>query len=379
MAVAGKVGEFFFPNSIPFAYQTQRLVCEAPFGGGEMTEVTYALDRMTEDDFESWYEGWNWLGDIANRDGEAAIAAGNAVTARERLFAAANYYRSAEFFLPPDDAKMATWRNMTSAFKKAGELMDPPFEWIDWTDDQGNEMVGYLAKPPNASGPLPTVVYLNGADGTKEESWYLGGRPLVDRGVAVLCIEGPGQGEPLRVHETYTRPDYEAAVTPLVDLLVERDDVDSDRIGLVGISMGGYYAGRVASYEHRFRCVVLHGACFNIHDDLYENFPPIQPQLQWITGTFEDEPAREALKEFDLGDHLGNVQSPIYVTHGADDVLVAPAAAQKTWDALTVEDKTLKIWDEAENEIGGSIHCSLDNPTQAYTEIADWLRSRLTD
>jgi dienelactone hydrolase len=378
MAVAGKVGELFFPESIPFAYQTQRLLCEAPFGGGEVTEVSYALERMTENDFESWYEGWQWLGEIANRDGEEALAAGNNVTARERLLAAVNYYRSAEFFLPPtDERKMATWLQMTGAFKKAGELMDPPFEWITWTDDQGNELVGYLAKPPNASGPLPVVVYLNGADGTKEESWYLGGQPLIDRGVAVCCIEGPGQGEPLRVNETYTRPDYEAAISPLVDLLIERDDIDSDRIGLVGISMGGYYAGRVASYEHRFRCVVLHGACFNLHDDLYEFFPPIQPQMQWIIGTFEDEAARATFKEFDLGEHLGNVKTPIYVTHGADDVIVSPAAAQKTWDALTLEDKELNIWEEGDT--GGSIHCSLDNPTQAYTAIADWLRKRLTD
>ncbi|MDH3725818.1 MAG: hypothetical protein OER93_08770, partial [Thermoleophilia bacterium] len=107
-----------------------------------MTEVSYALARMTEDDFESWYEGWNWLGDIARGDGDAATAAGNTVTARERLFAAANYYRSAEFFIPPDDERMmSTWRAMTEAFRKAGDLMDPPFEWISWTDDQGNEMV----------------------------------------------------------------------------------------------------------------------------------------------------------------------------------------------------------------------------------------------
>jgi len=375
MAVAGKVGEMFFPNSIPFAYQTQRALCEAPFGGGEVTEVSYALERMQEDDFDSWYEGWLWLGELANRDGEAALAAGNTVTARERLFAAANYYRSAEFFLPPDDKKLAVWRKMTSAFSKAGELMTPAFEWVTWKDDRGVESIGYLAKPPHATGPLPLVVYLNGADGTKEESWYLGGRPLVDRGVAVLCIEGPGQGQPLREQEAYTRPDYEAAISPLMDLLIEREDIAADRIGLVGISMGGYYAGRVACYEHRFKCIALHGTCFNILDDLYDFFPPIQPQLQWITGTFDHEAARAQLKEFDLGDHLGKVKTPIYVTHGADDVIVSPEASRKTWDALTVDDKELKIWEE--DEIGGSIHCSLDNPTQAYPEIADWMRNRL--
>jgi dipeptidyl aminopeptidase/acylaminoacyl peptidase len=379
VGVAGKVGEKFFPNSLPFAYQTQRLLCEAPFGGGEVTEVAYAVERMTEDDFESWYDGWNWLGDVAAGDADQSAAARHYVTARERLFAAANYYRSAEFFLAPDDPrKMATWERMVNAFERAGSLFEPSFEWLSWSapDAPDVEYPGYLVKPRDTSGPVPVVVYLNGADGTKEESWYLGGKPLIDRGIAFLGIEGPGQGAPLRQHDVYTRPDYEAAVSPLLDQLEARDDIDSGRIGLVGISMGGYYAGRIASYEHRFRCVAVHGACFNIHDDLYEYFPPIRPQLEWITGTFGEEAARERLKEFDLGDHVGKIQTPIYVTHGAQDVIISPEAAKKTWERLTVEDKTLRIWEE--EDIGGAIHCSLDNPTQAYPEIADWLADRLT-
>jgi dipeptidyl aminopeptidase/acylaminoacyl peptidase len=373
---AGRLGQLLCPNSLPFAYQTQRLLCEAPYGGGEATEVARAIDRMSEDDFDSWYAGWRWLAEQARADADKAAKANRKVTARERFFAAANYYRTAEFFLAPDDErKNETWHQMVDAFTRAGALWDPPFEEIRWPYE-GHSLPGYLVKPAGASGRLPTVVYLNGADGTKEESWYLGGKPLVDRGVNFVGIEGPGQGEPLRLHKLYTRPDYEAVTAPLLDQLVERDDVDPDRIGLIGISMGGYYASRIAAYEPRFRCVAVHGTCFNIHDDLYENFEPIRPQLQWITGTFDDAKARAVLREFDLRDHLPRVKGPIYVSHGADDVLVRPKAAENTVEHLTAADKTVHIWTD-DNPLGGAIHCSLDNPTQAYPEIADWMVEQL--
>jgi dienelactone hydrolase len=377
MPTLGKIGQLLFPTSVPFAFQTQRFVAECAFGGGEVTEVARAAERMTEGDFESWYAGWKWIADIAREDADRALADGHRVTARNRFFNAANYYRSAGFFVPPtDDRELPIWRSMVDAFVEAGKLCDPSFEWITWPYE-GGTLPAYVVKPSGAEGRLPTVVYVNGSDGTKEESWFLGGRAFVDRGLMFVGIEGPGQGEPLRLGKQYTRPDYEAAVSPLLDTLVRRPDVDADRIALVGVSMGGYYATRVAAYEPRFRCLALHGACFNIHDDLYENFPPIRPRLQWVTGTFDDAAARERLQAFDLGGHAGKVRCPVYLAHGADDLLVNPAAAEKTWAELTVDDKTKRIW--TADGLGGSPHCSIDNPMQAFPELADWVVDRLRD
>src|SRR5439155_11897856 len=144
---------------------------------------------------------------------------------------------------------------------------------------------------------------------------------------------------------------------------------------LVGISMGGYYAGRVAAYEPRIRCTALHGACFSILDDLYEHFPPIRPRLQWVTGTLDDAKARERLREFDLAGHAGRISHPVFVTHGEDDLIVDPAAARKMFDALTVADRTLRTWPAG--GLGGSTHCSIDNPTQAYPELVDWVVEKL--
>jgi pimeloyl-ACP methyl ester carboxylesterase len=366
----------FFTGFQPFAFQTQRLLAECPWGGGEVTEVSRAAARITEGDFDSWQRGWEWLAGHVREQAERDEAAGNAVTARERYFRAANYYRSSEFFLRPDNPlKLQTWKQMVRCFRRAGDLSDPPFEWIDSPYDGGSTLPGYIARPPSGRG-RGTVIYLNGADGTKEESWYLAGKGFTDRDVNFVTIDGPGQGEPLRLHQLYARVDYEAAVSPLVDLVVERG-LDPDRIALIGVSLGGYYAGRVAAFEPRFRCIGLHGACFNVHDDCYDHYPHIQPQLQWVTGTFDDAKAPAMLREFDLGAHLPRVQVPVYICHGTQDELVDPEAANKTLAALTnVQDKTLRWWDAEQT---GSLHCQVDNPTQAYPELYDWVVDHLQD
>lgn len=365
----------FFPDFHAFAFQTQRLIAEIPGGGADVMEIARAAERIEDGDFESWRSGWGWIADHVRGIAERNAAEGHRTSAREGYFRAANYYRSSEFFLPRDDPrKIETWRSMVDCFERAAELSEPPFEWFRSPYEQGEGLPGYLARPLGAEGPLPTVVYLNGADGTKEESWYLAGRAFVDRGVNFVAIDGPGQGEVLRLQEIYSRPDYEAAISPLYDSLAPRDDVDPDRMALVGISMGGYYAGRIACYEHRFRAFALHGACHSVLEDLYEPYEPIRRQVQWFTGTFDDAKAREALKAFDLGPHLDKVTRPTYICHGTEDVLVQPRAAEKTFAGITGAEKKLQWWGPEET---GSLHANVDNPSEAYPALADWVVDHL--
>ena len=91
-----------------------------------------------------------------------------------------------------------------------------------------------------------------GLDSTKEEFFFFE-QSFLDRRMATVALDGPGQGETgLAVP---IRPDYETAVSPLLDLLAKRDDLDHDRAGIVGVSLGGYYAPRAAAFEPRFRAV----------------------------------------------------------------------------------------------------------------------------
>jgi dipeptidyl aminopeptidase/acylaminoacyl peptidase len=367
----------FFEDFTPFAFQIQRLLAECPSGGGEVTEVSRATARMRVGDFDSWQEGWMWLAEHVRERADAAAAGGKRTTAREAYFRAANYYRSAEFFLGHDHPdKLPTWESMTACFGNAAALWNPPFEPLDLPYEDGVTLPGYLVRPVGVEGPLPVVVYLNGADGTKEESWYLAGRSFVERGVSFVALDGPGQGEPLRIRQIHSRPDYEAVVAPAVEALKAREDVDPQRIALVGISMGGYYAGRAGAYVDGLAALALHGACHNIKDDLYDHYPGIRKQLQWVAGVFDEAEASDYYAAFDLADHLHRVKVPTYICHGSEDHLVRPSAATATYDGLTgAPERVLRMWTPEET---GQEHANIDNPTEAYAELSDWVVERLT-
>ena len=116
------------------------------------------------------------------------------------------------------------------------------------------------------------------------------------------------------------------------------------------------------------------GALYDVLRDLYEPYPPLHRQLQWITGSSSDAEAREKLARFNLEGILQNIQCPVLVTHGARDHMVPAASAERLFGELTVADKELRIYDD---ETGGSGHCSVDNWTQVVAYQIDWLLDRL--
>ncbi len=107
---------------------------------------------------------------------------------------------------------------------------------------------------PPAENPRPAVVVLlPGLDSTKEEFFNWEGVFLA-RGLATVSLDGPGQGE--TGYTTHIRPDYEVAVGALLDHLRDRRDLDLDRVGVAGVSLGGYYAARAGAFEPRIKAVV---------------------------------------------------------------------------------------------------------------------------
>jgi len=112
------------------------------------------------------------------------------------------------------------------------------------------------------------VVYFDGLDVTKEIQYVRGVPDLIKRGISVLVMDGPGTGEAIRFRGQYLRHDYEVAGSACVDWLEKRDDVDAKKIGVVAISLGGYYAPRMASMEPRFAACIAWGRDLGLPRDL---------------------------------------------------------------------------------------------------------------
>jgi dipeptidyl aminopeptidase/acylaminoacyl peptidase len=236
-------------------------------------------------------------------------------------------------------------------------------------------------KSREAKGRAPTVVLFDGMDNCKEMSVLFAGLEFARRGFNTLAIDGPGQGEALRLRRIYARHDYEAAGTAAYEFVAKRPDVDPKRAVIMGYSFGGYYAPRIAAFERRYSACVCLGA---LHWDLHAWQKKIKEQLaadpkksaqsnfqfQWILGLSDPDEALERAKDFSLAGVAEKIACPVLITHGANDRVVPVEAAHKLYAALTTPKKTLRIFAPEE---GGAEHCQVDDRPLGISYIADWI------
>lgn len=249
-----------FPTDSQFEFEFQRTMGQVAYGAAEIGECVATAQRVTHGDVDSWHDAWSstatWLYEVA----VDAERRGLVVSAREGFLRASNYFRTSEFFLhanPADVRIGAASRQAVESFQRAAALMRSsvtPIE-IPYGD---TTLPGYFYRADGAleGEPRPTVLIHNGFDGTGEEVWSFGGRAGQERGFHVIAFEGPGQGRVIREQGLPFRPDWEHVVSPVVDYATKRDDVDEQRVALIGISLGGVLAPRAAAFEPRLAAVV---------------------------------------------------------------------------------------------------------------------------
>jgi dienelactone hydrolase len=237
------------------------------------------------------------------------------------------------------------------------------------------EYDGYFCHPVNPKpGKWPAVLFLGGADAYAEEI-YFGGKQMLDRGWAMLLVDAPGRGSSIYLKGIKTRPDYEVPGKACIDYLLSRPEVDPDRVALLGISMAGYYAPRVAAFEKRLKALVAWSGCYSILDDLYDWCVHLQPVCQRLLGGVSHEEARRLLKDFTMAGVAQNITCPTLITHGDKDTLMSVEGAKKLFNEIGAKDKTLKIYGEQDG--GGRIHCSHDYWAHNLPYMLDWLEQRL--
>ncbi len=364
-----------FPGEPDWAIQTERVIAQVPFGGADIFECDRTAKKIKIGNLESWHKEWYALGRELEDAGRADLASGAIVTGKQRLLRASNYYRHADFFLPGSDPrKKSDFVRLSACFKEAIKHHSPKIEQVQVKcgDDTYD---GYFCHPANSSSKKwPTVLMIGGADSLAEELYFWGGAQMAERGMAVLIADTPGRGSSLRLKNIVSRPDYEVPVKAAIDYLVSRPEVDPNRIGCVGTSMAGYYAPRGAAFEPRIRALVLWCACYDILEDIYNWYPPIQTQLQWVVGAQNDAEAREKLKAFNLHGIAKNITCATLISHGIGDVVIRVDGAKRLHEEISSKEKVLKLWAGDE---GGSVHCNYDNWSISLPFMFDWLAKRL--
>ncbi len=367
--------DFFFPTE-GMGSQTLRTVAESQMGGGDVFEIARTLRDVEPGDHPAWEKAWKDKAEDTEARAKKALAAGKNRTAMQYFYAANNYWRMADVFLRIDrnDEKAALFAKSQENFRAGAALNDPPIEVIEVKC--GDETYdGYFCHPRNPkTEKWPAVFFIGGADAFAEEI-YFSGREMCERGYAMLLVDTPGRGSSMYLKNIPTRPDYEVPGKACFDYLFSRPEIDPDRVGLMGISMAGYYAPRVAAFEDRIKCLISWSGCYSVLDDLYLFYEHLQPTCQRLLGGVTHEEAIEKLAAFTMEGIAQNIKVPTIMTHGSDDRLMDVEGAKKLFAEIGAEDKTLHIFDDPKE--GGNVHCSHDCWVHQVPMLMDWLEDHL--
>jgi dienelactone hydrolase len=376
----------YFPQDYRWSAALAGILGTAPFGGADLGEVDRVgrrlRDRIGDDD--AWFDEWTREAGRVQARAEDAERAGRRLTAAAAYLRACGYYQMGERFrTPKDDRALAAFRAGVRCFHRFAALTDRPRIDPVEVPFERTSLPGYLVHAENAaSARPPCVVYFDGLDITKELQYLRGVPDLVRRGISCLVLDGPGNGETIRFRGVPLRSDYEAAGSAALDYLEGRSDVDARRAGVMGISLGGYYAPRCAALEPRFGACVAWGAIWD-YQATWRRRAELRfatalsvpgHHIAWVLGVRTIDEALARLADFRLQGVVERIRCPFLLLHGAEDEQVPVADARALFDAVGSEDKTLRIFTADE---GGAQHCQTDQLTIATTTIADWLQEKL--
>jgi 2,6-dihydroxypseudooxynicotine hydrolase len=312
-----------------------------------------------------WLPEWSRTADEQAEFAAAADAAGHRLTAGQawRRASVDRHFGKFVWMVDLDLAREATHRAVEET-RLALERLDPTAERLE-VPIEGGTAAANLRRPAGAARP-PYVVLIPGLDSTKEEFFWFE-QSFLDRGLATISLDGPGQGETgLSVP---IRPDYETAVAPLLDLLADRGDLDHDRAGVVGVSLGGYYAPRVAAFEPRLKAVAgISGPfCFG---DMWDDLPPMTRATFVVkSGARDDAEGHRIASTLDLAGVCKQIAVPALYVTGALDRLIPWQQTER--QAAETPDGTFVNFPDGNHGVS-------NQPSKARPMIADWMADHLT-
>ena len=367
-------------------------------GGGTLGECLLVVDRMEKETPACWTEEFAKLAESVEAEGDSRLVDGHKFTARDQFLRACNYYRAAEYFVHPiGTRKQELGMKSRECFIKFLQLSGIHYEIID-IPFRDIYLPSYFLSPDNSGKKRPTIVVLSGLDGTTEETYLQFGKAALERGYNVLLTEGPGQAGTRRFFpDSPFIPDFEAPVMAAIDYLMEKPEVDAEKLALYGVSLGGYFAGRAAACDSRIRALILNSPIVDIHryfssffkpDDL-EKAKPLTVEI--ITSLPEGAvpPAVlvtslnlilrfgknsigevfEYMKEFRMGDLLQNITCPSLALFGEGEGEDPMKQTEEYCSGVSgpVTQYMFRI------DQGAEAHCQVGNGALSWGVVLDWL------
>jgi dienelactone hydrolase len=375
-------------------------------GGADAGEVLATIAGIGPKDHVGWFDAWIALGERVSDIASSSDERGHRVSAARAHLRAATYFAVAvdsidglgpetAQLLPAFRAHRAAWEGFVSRTHWPVERVDIPYE--------GSTMPGWFFRPVATDVPRPTLIAVNGSDGSISGLWCEVAEGALERGYNVLLFDGPGQQSMLFERDVPFRPDWENVLTPVVDFLLQRPDVDAERLAAYGLSQGGYWLPRALAFEHRIAAAVVDGGVVDVARPWLEQIPgPLRALYEKDqketfdrdmaigmklpggdavrrTWAFRARPygaegyaaVLDAVTQYRLGDLAERITTPLYITDPDGDQFFPGQSAEL---AERVPGATRVRFTQEE---GASGHCQPMARALTEQRTYDWLDERL--
>ena len=292
-------------------------------------------------------------------------------TACEYYHRACLFYVTAAWGIFDSDNEELLWltEKITKTFDKIIQYYKVPMERVE-IPFEGKSIPGILTLTPGKK-KAPTILLVPGMDQHKENVVNHLNNTYISRGMNTLAIDGPGQGESLVRKIWVDEKNYASAGKAAIDFLVKRPEVDPDRIGIHGTSMGTYWGPIIAIHDSRVKALSTQDSCYYNKDHIFnETSPNFRLRFMWMAGNLNDEEFDRLAAKMTLEGRESQIKCPHIIFHGEFDHLASTEEVYQYFNGLGSEVKEMRIY---ENEYHG-ISRFWDEIT---TMSADWLRDRL--
>ena len=392
----------FFANA-DFDYEARIVLGAAASGVGDVGLVLAALGRVADGDPQSWFDAWTaTAAELAARADEA-LRRGHLATASWAFLAAAEYYAKALVFvdgladqsvlLPTFRAHRSCWENVVDAARGSFVRVRVPYE--------GSTLPGYLLRPDATGAARPTLVVTNGSDGSLPGLLGYGAKEALARGWNVFLFDGPGQQSMLFERGVPFRYDWEAVLTPVIDALLARPDVDASALTGYAISQGGYWISRALAFERRLVAAVADPGVVDVSAGWTAHLPA--PLLHLLdtgqkdafnavmaqaggdsatarTLAFRGRPYGMTdpfdlfteVRKFQVRDVAARITTPLLILD-PDDEQFFPGQSRELYELLPGEKEIIRFTQAQ----GANFHCQPTARQLTHTQMLDWLADRL--
>lgn len=370
-----------FPGNYIWNLQTNlALVCGGNHGEIDVANrpVVEAAKAGADAGTARLFDSWVAVADQVARNAEADEAAGYLLSAGTKFARASGYYLSAERMQSRDYApRWAAYDRGLELYRRAVTLRGLHVDFVEIP--YGESAFTGIFVHDGSGTPRPTLVSCNGLDSMKEQVNMAGhGASNLERGINTLFVDQPGTGEALRKRGLTAVFNSEKWATPAFDYLLSRSDVIAEKIGMFGLSLGGYYAPRAAANEPRFALCAVMGANHRwgelqtkrLAREGENPVPHYWDHVMWVWGQPDLDAFMKYVPQITLDGQIEKLRMPFLVTHGAGDRQIPVEDAHRSFDqAVNSSKRHLRIFTTDDFEIE---HCGADNGTVMRDYIADW-------